>query len=134
MSTTQEDAMTGREVMKQNDGVLRSIVRSIDKNLDYTVKDVAEDEAAKFVLRLALRGREATVSLSLNDLRSADSDAIRKNALRQKIKHARDHMMDNFVRDVTGKKMARLLKQAGGIEPAIRRPMFGRGGGGGPRR
>jgi hypothetical protein len=126
--------MTGREVMKQNDGVLRSIVRSIDKNLDYTVKDVAEDEAAKFVLRLALRGREATVSLSLNDLRSADSDAIRKNALRQKIKHARDHMMDHFVRDVTGKKIARLLKQAGGIEPAIRRPMFGRGGGGGPRR
>jgi hypothetical protein len=126
--------MTGRELMKQNEGLLRSIVRSIDKNLDYTVKDVADDETSKFVLRLALRGREATVSLSLNDLRSAEGDAVRKNALRQKIKHARDHMMDNFVRDVTGKKMARLLKQAGGIEPSIRRPMFGRGGGGGPRR
>ena len=126
--------MTGRELMKQNEGLLSRIVRSIDKNLDYTVKDVFDDEASKFVLRLALRGREATVSLSLNDLRSAERDAVRKNALRQKIKHARDHMMDNFVRDVTGKKMARLLKQAGSIEPSIRRPMFGRGGAGGPRR
>ena len=33
--------MTGREVIKENDAVLRGIVRSIDKNLDYSTVEGA---------------------------------------------------------------------------------------------
>ena len=123
--------MTGREVIKENEGLLRGIVRSIDKNLDYTLLDSAE-QGARFALQLSLRGREATVSLSIEDLRTAGGDAVRKNALRQKIKHTRDHMMDNHVHDVVGKQIAKMLKQSGGIEEDSRRSFFRRPSG--PRR
>lgn len=116
--------MTGREVFKENEELLRVIVRSIDKNLEYTLVD--EVEETRFSLRLSTRGRQRTVSLSTEDLRLAGQDTVRKNAVRQKIKSVRDHMMMNFVEDVTGKKFARLLKQVGGIEEDSRRPAFRR--------
>jgi hypothetical protein len=39
-------------------------------------------------------------------------DDVRKNAVRQKIKTARDHLLSNFVADVMDTKMARMLKQS----------------------
>jgi hypothetical protein len=120
--------MTDREVLKDNEELLKAIVRSIDKNLEYRLLDDVHD--ARFSLRLSLRGREATVSLSMGDLKLAGLDTVRKNAIRQKIKSARDQMMTTFVEDVTGKKFAKLLKQAGTNEETFKRPVFGRG----PRR
>ena len=116
--------MTGREVFKENEELLRRIVRSIDKNLEYSLID--EVQETRFALRLSARGRQKTVSLLTEDLRLAGQDTVRKNTIRQKIKSVRDQMMMNFVDDVTGKKFARLLKQGGGIEEESRRPAFRR--------
>ncbi len=119
--------MSGHEVVKENDKLLRQIIRSIDKDLAYTLKEDGEIQESKFGVQLSLRGREATVLLSVDDLKSAASDAVRKNAIRQKIKSTRDHMLDVHHPDIIGKKIARMLKQSGaGEEQARQRPLFSR--------
>ena len=118
--------MTGREMLKENEGILRGVIRSIDKNLDYAPIDSAQVEGPRFTLQLSLRGRQATVSLSIDDLRSAGEDVVRKNAMRQKIKSTRDHMMDNHIPDVLGNKTAKMLKDAGGAQESFQRPTFRR--------
>jgi hypothetical protein len=102
--------MTEQETVKQSAVLLKSIIRSIDKKLDYSFLDAAQE--GRFSLRLTTRGRTGTVSLLTHDLRSALVDDVYKNAIRQKIKSARDHLLSNYVEDVMGTKMARLLKQA----------------------
>jgi len=121
--------MTGREVLKENEAMLRGIIRSIDKNLDYTAGD-AQSEGAKFTVQLSLRGRHATVSLSLDDLIAAAQDVVRKNAIRQKIKSTRDHMMDVHVVDVMGNKTAKMLKESAAAQESFQRPNFRRSFGG----
>src|SRR5215475_3197003 len=116
--------MDGREVFKQNEELLRGIVRTIDKNLEYSLIDDSQQE--RFSLKLSTRGRQATVSLSIEDLKMAAQDLVRKNSIRQKNKSVRDHMMDSFVADVTGKKMARMLKQSAGSIEESRRSNFRR--------
>ncbi|HEY2987253.1 MAG TPA: hypothetical protein VGL11_05980 [Candidatus Binatia bacterium] len=120
--------MSGREVLKENEAILRGIVRSIDKNLDYTPIDGVE--GPRFTLQLSLRGKQATVSLSLEDLIAAARDVVRKNALRQKIKSTRDHMMDVHVADVMGNKTAKMLKDSAASQEAFQRPNFRRSFGG----
>jgi hypothetical protein len=102
--------MTEREAAKQAADLLRSIIRSIDKQLEYSVVDQTQE--GKFSLRLSSRGREGIVSLLTADLRMAGQDAARKNAIRQKIKSTRDHFLSNYEVDVLDKKAARMLKQA----------------------
>jgi hypothetical protein len=41
-------------------------------------------------------------------------DNVRKNMIRQKIKSARDHLLSNYVVDVMGKKIAKMLKLSAG--------------------
>src|SRR3954466_6286639 len=123
--------MTAREVIKENETVLRGIVRSIDKNLDYATEGPQSD-APRFTVQLSLRGRRATVSLALDDLMAAPQDLVRRNVIRQKIKSARDHMMDKHVVDVMGNKTARMLKESAATQEAFQRPSFNRGRG--PRR
>jgi hypothetical protein len=123
--------MTGREVIKENEAMLRGIVRSIDKNLDYSTSETAQGETPRFTVQLLLRGRRAVVSLALDDLIAAAQDVVRRNAVRQKIKSARDHMMDNHVVDVMGNKTARMLKESAASQEAFQRPSFNRRG---PRR
>lgn len=118
--------MTGRELLKENEGMLRQIIRSIDKNLDYSVIDSADIQAPRFALQLSWRGREATVSLSIDDLRSAGTDLVRKNAIRQKIKRARDNAMENYGPDVMGKKINKMLAQSRVTEENFKRPVFRR--------
>lgn len=118
--------MTGREVLKENEGILRQIIRSIDKNLDYTLIDSTEAQAPRFALRLSWRGREVTVSLSIDDLKSAGTDLVRKNAIRQKIKHARDNTMDIYSPDVLGKKLTKMLAESRVTEENFKRPVFRR--------
>ena len=104
--------MTEREAVKQSAELLRSIIRSIDKKLEYTLLDPTQE--GRFSLRLSTRGREGTVSLRTDDLRFAVLDNARKNVIRQKIKSIRDHLLSNYVVDVMGKKVAKMLKQAAG--------------------
>ena len=83
--------MTEREAVKQSAELLRGIIRSIDKKLEYNLLDPTQE--GRFSLRLSTRGREATVSLRTDDLRMAVLDNVRKNVVRQKIKSARDHLL-----------------------------------------
>jgi hypothetical protein len=116
--------MTEREVVKQNAELLRGIVRSIDKKLDYSYVD--QDQEGRFSLRLSSRGREGNVSLLVEDLRVAGQDAVRKNAIRQKIKSTRDHLLSNYVVDVMGKRVAKMLKASGGANDESRPSFFRR--------
>jgi hypothetical protein len=102
--------MTEREAVKQSAELLRTIIRSIDKKLEYQLLEPTEE--GRFSLRLSTRGRAGVVSLLTKDLRMAVADDVRKNAVRQKIKSTRDHLLSNYVVDVMGKKMTRMLKQS----------------------
>ena len=109
--------MTEQEAVKQSADLLRKIIRSIDKKLEYNFIDPTQE--GRFSLRLSTRGRAGIVSLLTRDLRSALADDARKNAIRQKIKSVRDHLLSNYVNDVMGKKVARMLtKAAGGQDDA----------------
>jgi hypothetical protein len=121
--------MTAREAIKENEAILRGIVRSIDKNLDYSAVEGTQGDAPRFTIQLSLRGRRAAVSLSLEDLIVAAQDVVRRNAVRQKIKSVHDHMMDNHVVDVMGNKTARMLKESAASQEAFQRPSFNRGRG-----
>lgn len=101
--------MTEQETVKQTANLLRRIIRSIDKKLEYNFIEPTEE--GRFSLRLSTRGRAGVVSLLTRDLRSALADDVRKNAIRQKIKSTRDHLLSNYVEDVMEKKVARLLTQ-----------------------
>jgi hypothetical protein len=114
--------MTERELLRENAALLRSIVRSIDKNLEYSFVDQIHE--GKISLRLSSRGREGIVSLLTEDLQRAGGDAVRKNSIRQKIKGTRDRLLSNHVADVMGRREARLLKQSGGSEDESRGSFF----------
>ena len=98
------------QVIKQTADLLRSIIRSVDKKLEYNIVD--QKEAGRFSLQLSLRGREGIVSLVTEDLLVAALDSVRKNAIRQKIKNTRDALLSRNVVDVLGTKAAKMLKQA----------------------
>lgn len=102
--------MTEQEAAKQSADLLRRIIRSVDKKLDYNFIDSTQE--GRFSLRLSIRGRTGIISLLSSDLRSALADDVRKNAIRQKLKSTRDHLLSNYVDDVMGRKMARMLTQA----------------------
>ena len=116
--------MNEREEVKQSAMLLRGIIRSIDKKLEYSLLDQTQE--GRFSLRLTSRGREGTVSLLTNDLRLAVRDNVRKNALRQKIKSRRDHLLSNYVVDVMGRRVARMLKQSGGAKDESKPSFFRR--------
>jgi len=116
--------MTEREAVKQSAELLRVIIRSIDKKLEYNFIDPTQE--GRFSLRMVTRGREGVVSLLTNDLRLAALDNVRRNAIRQKIKSTRDHLLSNYVVDVMGKRVARMLKQAGGAKDESKPSFFRR--------
>jgi hypothetical protein len=102
--------MAENESVKQSANLLRTIIRSIDKKLEYSLVDPTQE--GKFSLKLTTRGREGLVSIRTDDLRRAVLDDVRRNGIRQKIKSARDHLLSNYVADVMGKKLAKMLKQS----------------------
>jgi hypothetical protein len=116
--------MTEREVVKQTAELLRGIIRSIDKKLEYSLMDQTQE--GRFSLRLSSRGRQGIVSLLTDDLLVAGQDAVRKNRVRQKIKSTRDHLLSNHVVDVMGKRDAKMLKQAGGATDESKPSFFRR--------
>jgi hypothetical protein len=116
--------MTEREAVKQSAELLRVIIRSIDKKLEYNFIDPTQE--GRFSLRMVTRGREGVVSLLTNDLRLAALDNVRRNAIRQKIKSTRDHLLSNYVVDVMGKRVTRMLKQSGGAKDESKPSFFRR--------
>ncbi|HTN69602.1 MAG TPA: hypothetical protein VMO00_00770, partial [Methylomirabilota bacterium] len=67
--------MIEQESVKQSANLLRSIIRSIDKKLEYSLMDQTQE--GRFNLRLSSRGREGIVSLLTDDLRLASLDNVR---------------------------------------------------------
>jgi hypothetical protein len=121
--------MIDREAVKQTAEALRGIIRSVDKKLEYSVEEQTQE--GSFALRISTRGREGVVFLNTEDLQSAGESAVSKNAIRQKIKSKRDHLLSNYVVDVMGIRVARLLKQSAAVredfKPSFfRRPPMGR--------
>jgi len=113
-------------VAKQTADLLRGIIRSVDKKLEYNIVD--QNEAGRFSLQLTLRGKEGLVSLATADLAAATHDAVRKNAVRQKIKRTRDGLLSRNVVDILGTKAAKMLKQADASKDDFRPSGFRRQG------
>jgi len=109
--------MDVRAVSKEDEARLREIIRSVDKKLDYSLRDGSDAEAPHLTLHLARQGWEGTMILGIDDLREARTDLACRNKIRQRIKRLRDHMWDSgFQKDVLGTLQARMLKESGRSE------------------
>lgn len=124
--------MSEHGVLKEDEALLREIIRSIDKKLDYTLRDGSDARGPNFMLHLTRQGWEGNMSLGLTDLQTAQTDVVHRNQIRQKIKRLRDSIWDKpLIRDVLGIKAANMLKEAQKGEGApkpyfMRRPMGNR--------
>jgi len=120
--------MHARDVLKEDEAILREIIRTIDKKLDYALRDGAEGGEQNFMLHLVMQRREGDVTLSIDDLKAAKNDLVRRNEIRQKIKHLRDHMMGDarLLKDVLGTKAARILRHSSKPEEPFQRQGFRR--------
>lgn len=121
--------MFGKGVFQEEEVLLRDIIRSINKKIDYTAK---EGEGTKFSIHVKLRGHETDVVLDLEDLQAARSDMAKRHQIRQKIKARYDHLdKSRYGADILGLKSEKILRAAPKPEPMTQRSGFARGG---PRR
>ena len=121
--------MFGKGVFQEEENLLRDIIRSIDKRVDYSAK---EGEGTKFIIHLKLRGHEGEVIIDMEDLSAAKEDMIRRHQIRQKIKARCEHLdKSRYGDDILGLRSAKILRAAPKLEPMAQRSSFGRGG---PRR
>lgn len=120
--------MQARDVLKEDEATLREIIRTIDKKLDYTLRDGAEGGERNFLLHLVMQRREGDVTLSIDDLKAAKNDLVHRNEIRQKIKRLRDHMIGDahLLKDVLGTKAARILQHSSKPEETFQRQGFRR--------
>ena len=65
--------MFGKGLYQEEEALLRDIVRSINKQLDYTAR---EGDGSRFNLHVSLRGHESDVTLNLEDLIAAKTDMV----------------------------------------------------------
>jgi len=118
----------GKGLYQEEERLLREIIRSIDKRIDYSAREGA---GSRFQLHMTARGLHADVSLDMEDLTAARTDTAIRHQIRQKIKARYDHLdKSRYGSDVLGLKPAKLLRAA--PKPDVH-PQ-GRGFGRGPRR
>lgn len=116
--------MFGKGVFQEEENLLRDIIRSIDKRVDYSAK---EGEGSRFTIRVKLRNHEADVVLDLEDLKTAQTDMVRRHQIRQKIKARCDHLdKSRYGDDVLGLKSAKILRATPKPEAPVHRSGFGR--------
>jgi hypothetical protein len=100
--------MFGKGVFQEEENLLREIIRSVDKKIDYSAR---EGEGSKFTVHMKLKNHEGDVMLDLDDLKSAKQDMISPPPIRQKIKARCDHLdQSRYGADVLGLRSARILK------------------------
>lgn len=105
--------MPGTAISNDDEATLSQIIRSIDKKLDYSLRAGSDTERPSVTLHLTRQGWEGTTTLDLDKLRTAKTDLVCRNRIRQKIKRLRDHMWDSrFIKDVLGTGAARALKES----------------------
>ena len=120
--------MFGKGVFQDEENVLRGIIRSIDKRVDYSAKEGA---GTRFTVHVKLRGHEDDVVLDLEDLKAARTDMVRRQQIRHKIKTRCDHLdKSRYNHDVLGLKSAKILRASPKLEAPAQRGSFNRG----PRR
>jgi hypothetical protein len=120
----EETVMFGKGVHQEEEALLRDIVRSINKKIDYTAR---EGEGSRFTLRLKLPGHEIDVFLDLEHLKSAKSDMVKRHQVRQKIKARYDHLdKSRYGADILGLKSAKLLRASPKPEPSVLQRGFAR--------
>jgi hypothetical protein len=115
--------MFGKGLYQEEEVLLREILRTIDKKLDYTAR---EGEGSRFSLHLKLRNHEGDISLDLEELKAARADMIKRHQIRQKIKARCDHLdKSRYGADILGLAPAKLLRASPKPEPTMQRG-FGR--------
>ncbi len=111
--------MFGKGVFQEEEILLRDIIRSIDKKLDYSAR---EGEGTKFSIHVRLRGHEDDVVIDLEDLKAARSNTIKRHQIRQKIKARCDHLdKTRYGADILGLKPEKILRAAPKPEPMAQR-------------
>ncbi len=116
--------MFGKGVHQEEEALLRDIIRSINKKIDYTAR---EGEGTRFTLHLKLRGHEADVWLDLEELKLARNDMAKRHQVRQRIKACYDHLdKSRYGDDILGLKPAKLLRASPKPEPSTQQRGFGR--------
>jgi len=116
--------MFGKGVHQEEEALLRDIVRSINKKIDYSAR---EGEGSRFSLHVSLRGHEVDVALDLQDLKAAITDMVKRHQIRQKIKARYDHLdQSRYGDDILGLKPAKLLRASPKPEPSFQKRGFGR--------
>lgn len=116
--------MFGKGVYQEEETLLRDIIRSINKKIDYTAR---ESEGTRFTLHLKLRGHETAVSLDLEELKMAKNDMAKRHQIRQRIKARYDHLdKSRYGDDILGLKSAKLLRASPKPEPSTHQRSFGR--------
>lgn len=116
--------MFGKGVYQEEENLLRDIIRSIHKKVDYTAK---EGQGSRFTVHVKLRGHEADVTLDIEDLKAAKTDMVKRHQIRQKVKARCDHLdKSRYGDDILGLKPARLLRAAPKPEFSPQRSSFGR--------
>jgi hypothetical protein len=119
--------MQGSGFSKEEEATLSAIIRSIDKKLDYSIHTGSGAAGPNLTLHLARQGWEGNMALNIEDLRTAKTDLVYRNKIRQKIKRFRDHMWDGgFIKDVLGTKAANMLRAAASSEDSSRRQFMRR--------
>jgi hypothetical protein len=117
--------MFGQGVFQEEENLLRDIIRSIDKRVDYSAK---EGTGTRFTVHVKLRGHESDVVLDLEDLKAARTDMVRRHQIRYTIKARCDHLdKSRYGDDVLGLRPARILRAAPKLEAPAHRGGFGRG-------
>ena len=121
--------MFGKGLFQEEENLLRDIIRSVDKRIDYSAK---EGDGTKFTIHLRLRNHEGEVVLDLENLTAAKSDMIRRHQIRQKIKARCEHLdQSRYGDDILGLKSAKILRASPKPEPMALRSNLRRPG---PRR
>lgn len=116
--------MFGKGVHQEEEALLRDIVRSISKKIDFSAR---EGEGSHFSLHVSLRGHGTDIPLDLEDLKAAITDMVKRHQIRQKIKARCDHLdRSRYGDDILGLKPAKLLRASPKPEITTQRRPFGR--------
>jgi len=103
------------------DALVRTLVRSINKRVDYSLS-TAEGNGSKVQVSLSLQKLTGRVTFRLDDLEAAQEDLMRRNQVRAALKRAIDKMMFRSA-PIANTAMLRPDKQAEGF---FRSPPSGR--------
>ena len=112
-------------VLQNAKDLLRTLIRSIDKKVEYTLT-VAEGERSGISVGLALGKRSTNVTIAADDLEAAVQSSMRRSQIRTTLKQAVDRMTFQST-PVASTRMLRAKTQTDGF---FRPPQGARGGGG----